>query len=100
MSPTFAETSFDPATLAALAAFFIFGMALGAGYFFVLKTSATLFAHKAILAAAALTVVRMAVLAACLYFVSRAGALPLLIAALGLLVARQLVMRRFSRSTP
>lgn len=87
----------DPTALPTLAAFFVFGTMLGIAYFSLLRTSARLFANHAPFAALGLTAGRMAVLGLCLYLVSRTGAAPLLVTALGLVVARWVVMRRFSR---
>ena len=99
MTPEFPIATVTVETLPALAVFFVFGAALGAAYFSTLRISARLFSEKASLAAAALTVARFAVLAICLTFVSRAGALPLLVTAMGLVVARWFIVRRISRSS-
>ncbi len=78
-----------------LAAHLAFGLGLGAFYFAGLWWNARLFADGAPLAAAiGLVIGRFALLAGFLTLASLEGALPLLLMALGVLVARPLVVRR------
>lgn len=70
------------------------GVLAGALHFALLRWNTTLYARAGrVAAAAALQVLRLGVLAGLLAIVARQGALPLLLAALGLLIARSLVVR-------
>jgi F1F0 ATPase subunit 2 len=76
------------------AAFFAAGLAAGTLHFALLRWNASLYGRsRHIAGAAALQVLRLAVLGMVLALIARHGALPLLLAALGVLIARSLVMR-------
>jgi F1F0 ATPase subunit 2 len=81
--------------LAQAATWLAAGVVLGGLYFVSLRSSVGMLASGRPLPAIGLQLVRFAVLAVVLAFVSRwFGALPLLLATLGLLVARTAVLRR------
>jgi F1F0 ATPase subunit 2 len=80
--------------VAALAA----GFALGYGHFATLKPITDAFAEGAVARALGLQLLRWIVLVVVLIVCARFGALPLLLAALGLLVARAVVLRRSETS--
>ncbi len=76
------------------------GIGLGVLYFGSLWWSARLFAHAGRLRTTfALMAARFALLGGALALVSLEGALPLLMTALGILVARFAVMRRVRQAT-
>jgi F1F0 ATPase subunit 2 len=75
-------------------AFFAVGLAAGMLHFALLRWNAVLYGRAGgIGGAVALQLLRLAVLAALLAVISMQGALPLLLAALGVLVARPVVMQ-------
>ena len=82
------------AVIPVLAAHFAAGIGLGACYFGGLWWNACLFAGARLAAAISLMIGRFALLAGFLTLASLQGALPLLLTALGVLVARPLVLRR------
>lgn len=85
------SAAFDSATLTA---YFAAGCAAGALYFICLRWNARLFAERARLdMTIALLLARFAVLAGLLTFAAGAGAMPLLLMALGIFVARFAVLR-------
>lgn len=69
------------------------GFALGSLHFLGLRANAALFVRSALVRAAALQLLRLAATGAGLVLAARHGALPLLLAALGLLLARRVVIR-------
>lgn len=84
-----------------LAAHFAFGVGLGAFYFAGVWWNARLFTDGTPLAAAiGLVIGRFALLACALTLTSLEGALPLLLTALGVLLARPLVMHRAKALVP
>ncbi len=84
-----------------LAAHFAAGIGLGACYFGGLWWNACLLASGTRLAAAiGLIIGRFVLLAGCLTLASLEGALPLLLMALGVVLARPLVMRRVRATAP
>jgi len=81
-------------TLAAIAAFAL-GLGLGALHFLSLKLGVRLFVAGRVLAPALLMPLRFLVLGVALYGVARyGGAIPLVAAAGGLLLARAVILRR------
>jgi F1F0 ATPase subunit 2 len=75
------------------------GLAAGVAYFALLRRNTMLYVttHRvssSLAQAIALQLLRLAAIAALLGFAARQGALPLLLAALGIMVARHLVLRR------
>jgi hypothetical protein len=75
-------------------AFFGIGLAAGALFFVLLRWNTTLYARTGpIWAGAALQVLRVGMLASLLVMTALQGALPLLLTALGLLIARPFIMR-------
>ena len=75
-------------------AFFAAGLAAGTLHFALLRWNASLYGRPGrIGGAVALQLLRLAVLGCVLALIARQGALPLLLAALGVLVARPIVMR-------
>lgn len=83
-----------------LAAHFAAGIGLGACYFGGLWWNACLFAGARLAAAIGLIIGRFALLAGVLTLASLEGALPLLLMALGVVLARPLVMRRVKATAP
>ncbi|WP_372074005.1 ATP synthase subunit I [Tistrella mobilis] len=81
----------------ALALAFVAGLAAGTGFFLVLRRNTDLFAGGRIGLAIAMQVVRFAVLVPVLVLAARHGAGPLLAAALGVLIARRVVVGRVRR---
>ncbi len=82
-----------------LAAHLAAGIGLGAFYFQALWWNTQRFAAGGRLTTAtALTIGRFALLGGVLFLASQEGALPLLAVALGILVARAVVMRRVRRA--
>ncbi|HQT75744.1 MAG TPA: ATP synthase subunit I [Rhodopila sp.] len=76
------------------AGFFAVGVVAGAIYFALLRWNTTLYARgNRISLAAGLQMARLALLACALAVIAERGAEPLLVSALGVLVARPLVMR-------
>jgi hypothetical protein len=76
------------------AGFLAVGAFAGTLHFALLRWNTALYARAGrIAAAAALQVLRLGALAGLLVIVARQGALPLLLAALGLLIARSFVIR-------
>ena len=87
--------------VAVLAAHFAMGTGLGACYFGGLWWNACLFASGArLVLAIGLIMGRFALLASFLTLASLEGALPLLLMALGVVLARPLVMRRVRATAP
>ncbi|WP_333823044.1 N-ATPase subunit AtpR [Pinisolibacter sp.] len=82
-----------------LAAAFAAGLALGLLHFASLRRIADVFAAGAAGRALALQATRWVVLVAVLILFARQGALPLLLTALGLFVARAVVLRRKEASS-
>ncbi len=83
------------AMAASLAAHLAAGMALGAVYFNAVWWNASLLAHGGrVRIAVGLIVGRLALLGGLLALASLEGALPLLAMALGVLIARPVIMRR------
>jgi F1F0 ATPase subunit 2 len=74
------------------------GVLLGLVHFGALWWNAQLYLHRGALRALAIQLVRFAVLLAGLAGLAKLGALPLLSGALGLLLARALLVRRLGRS--
>lgn len=92
-------TAFTPAASFAFSVWFAFGgLALGWGYFAALRRSVDVYASGRCRLAAILTVARIAGAIAFLVFAVQFGALPLLAAFLGLLVARALALRAARRT--
>ena len=88
-------------SLGSLAAHLVIGIGLGILYFGGLWWNTRRFAAGGSLATmAALTAGRFVLLGGLLFLASREGALPLLVMALGVLVARFLVMRRVRQAAP
>ncbi|MBW4047149.1 MAG: ATP synthase subunit I [Proteobacteria bacterium] len=86
--------------LLALAAHLLVGMLLGVVYFRALWWNVHLMGHGGRKAAAiGLMVGRLTLMIGLLGLASRNGALPLLLMALGVLLGRALVVRRFRRAT-
>jgi F1F0 ATPase subunit 2 len=81
----------------ALALAFVAGLVAGAGFFLVLRRNTDLFAGGRIGLAIAMQVARFAVLVPVLVLAARQGAGPLLAAALGVLIARRVVVGRVRR---
>lgn len=78
----------------AAAAFLLAGLLAGVAFFALLRWNAALYLrHGGVARAVALQAARLAAIAAVLTLAARHGALPLLLGAAGLLVARALVMR-------
>lgn len=89
------------AMLLSLAAHLAAGIALGIFYFHAVWWNARLFALSGrATTAVALVIGRFVLLGGLLTLASFEGALPLLVMALGLLIARSGVMRRFREATP
>ena len=87
-------------TIAPLSAvlFLVLGAALGAAYFTLMRRTVRLHAEGADAGViAAHYALRIVVAVAVFYAVARAGALPLLLAFAGFLVARQAVLARYAR---
>jgi F1F0 ATPase subunit 2 len=78
----------------AAAMFALLGLALGILHFAALRRNADLFARGAIGRAAALQLLRLAATVAAFALAARQGALSLLLAAAGFLLARHVVVRR------
>jgi F1F0 ATPase subunit 2 len=87
--------------LAGLAAYLVAGIALGTLYFRSFWWNVRRFADGGrLLATVALIVGRFVLLGAAFVLASRQGALPLLMMALGVFLARSAVMRRVREATP
>ena len=76
------------------------GLALGAGFFSLLRLNVNLYGSRHWPAGIGLHVGRWALLVTTLVLAARTGALPLLSAALGILVARALVLRGAPKAQP
>ena len=84
----------DARTIAAL--WLLLGLVGGATYFALLRRNTSLYLQSGVLLqAVGLQVLRLAALASLLGFAAWYGARPLLLAALGILLARPLVLRHF-----
>jgi F1F0 ATPase subunit 2 len=84
-----------------LGAHAVAGVALGWLYFYLLWCNARHFAERGRIATiGGLALARFAVLGGLLALVSLEGAPPLLATALGVLIARSVMLRRFSAATP
>lgn len=86
--------------LARIALWSIAGLALGTGFFALLRLNIGLYGSRHWLAGIGLHVGRWALLAATLVVAARAGALPLLSAALGILIARAPALRAARKARP
>ena len=73
-----------------------FALGIGAGllHFLLLRWNARLFFTEGALHAIGVQVLRLAALAGVLLLAARLGAMPLLLTALGVMIARQIVVRR------
>lgn len=76
------------------------GLALGLAYFASLRRNVRLFADGRPVAAGLLQAGRFVLLAGTLAGLAQFGAIPLLSGTLGLLIGRQLVMRRYREAQP
>jgi F1F0 ATPase subunit 2 len=76
------------------------GLALGTAFFSSLELTVRLYGSRRWPVAIVLHLVRWAILAAALVVAARAGALPLLAMALGLLAARNVLIRRAHPRSP
>lgn len=81
------------------AAFLPLGLAAGLLHFHLLRWNTALFVSGGLARAFGVLGLRLAILACVLVFVAWQGALPLLLAALGVMLARQVVVHR-TRATP
>ncbi len=86
--------------VARLALWTIAGLALGAGFFSLLRVNVRLYGSRHWAAGIGLHVGRWAVLVSALVFAARLGASPLLAAAAGLVVARALLLRGARKVRP
>jgi len=73
---------------------FAFGITAGLLHFLLLRWNTRLFVAGGALRAIGLQGLRLAALAGVLLLVARLGAMPLLLTALGVMIARQIVVRR------
>lgn len=81
--------------------FLLAGLLAGALHFALLRWNATLYARPGGLPwAIGLQLLRMIAIAALLLFAAWHGALPLLLTALGIAIARPILLRRLGRSAP
>jgi F1F0 ATPase subunit 2 len=73
---------------------FAVGVAAGLLHFLLLRWNIRLFITEGTLHAIAVQALRLAALAGVLLLAARLGAMPLLLTALGVMIARQIVVRR------
>jgi hypothetical protein len=73
---------------------FALGITVGLLHFLLLRWNTRLFITAGVVCAIGIQALRLMVLASVLLVAARLGAMPLLLAALGVMIARQFVVRR------